>query len=255
MGLRSKLSVGFVLSLAALYVSTYCIGSFILTLHSGCICSIIRFRYIDGLVRTQDFFWTVVNVATWSTIEAGACIAAGCIATLRPLFKYTFRLARGSSALSDAKATPLSRSKRSTQLSCIPKSTHSSSTPHYDIALAEIDRECYVTEDKRLGVPYLCEPMSAVSLARTGDEAATLSSDIGNRRTSTEPILGRPELAVPELSWHYGLKGGTGKEAGKKQDQSVRGSWSFVKDTVVDTASKRPRPTSAPASHDCYGQV
>lgn len=192
----------------------------------------------------------------WSTIEAGACITAGCLATLRPLLKHTFHLAMGSSALSDANTTPLSRSGRSTQVSCVTrKSAQGSSTPHYDIALAEIDRTCCSSEDKRPVVRYSCEPISTVSLAPTSDEGVSLSSDMSNRRTSMEPILERRELAISELNWHYGSKEGARKEAGKRRDRSVRGSWSFVKDTMVDAASKRQRPTSAPTLQDRYGQV
>ncbi|EDU43380.1 conserved hypothetical protein [Pyrenophora tritici-repentis Pt-1C-BFP] len=239
MDLRSKLSIGFVLSLAAL----------------GCICSIIRFPYIDGLARTKDFFWNVVNVSIWSTIEAGACITAGCIATLRPLFKHVLHRARGSNALSGSNTTTLSRSGRSTQQSYTPKSAHGSSTPHYDIALAEIDRDCCGAEDKQPGIEYSLEPISSVSLAPNGEEAITLSSDIGHTRTSMDPILGRQDLPVPELGWHYSSSEGPGKEPAKNHDRSARVSWSFRKDAVLDIPPILQRPTTAPASPDCYGEV
>lgn len=71
MSRRSKLSVGFILSLAA----------------SGCVCSAIRFRYVDGLTQIDDFFWNATNISIWSTIEAGAGIMSGCMATLSPLVK------------------------------------------------------------------------------------------------------------------------------------------------------------------------
>ncbi|KAF2194861.1 hypothetical protein K469DRAFT_726006 [Zopfia rhizophila CBS 207.26] len=74
MDIRSKISVGFILSLAAL----------------GCICSIIRFQYVDGLTQIEDFFWNATNVAIWSIIESGAGIVAGCLATLRPFLKRSF---------------------------------------------------------------------------------------------------------------------------------------------------------------------
>ncbi|CAA9960858.1 hypothetical protein PTMSG1_04242 [Pyrenophora teres f. maculata] len=239
MDLRSKLSVGFILSLAAL----------------GFICSIIRFRYIDGLARTEDFFWNVVNVSIWSTIEAGACITAGCIATLRPLFKRALDRARGSSALSEANTTPLSRSGRSTQLSYMPKSAHGSSTPHYDIALAEIDRDCCSSEDKLPQVRYPFDPVTSVSLGSNGEEEVTLSSDIGHKRTSMDPILGRHKLIVPEFDWHYGSGEGLEKEAAKNNDRNAHVSGSFRKDAVVDTAPILQIPTFAPTSPDCYGEV
>ena len=258
MDLRTKLSVGFVLSLAALYVNIcvfYRLVLLSLTCYSGVICSIIRFRYINGLVRTEDYFWNVVNVAIWSTIESGACITAGCIATLRPLFKCILDRARASSELSRTNTTPLSRSARSTQVSYLPKSAHSSSTPHYDIALAEIDRACCSSEDKRPELQYSCEPLSSVSLAPTGDEVVTLSSDIGFRRTSMEPILDSPELAIAEFGRHYDTKEWPGEETEKTQDQSARESWSFRKDTVVVIASARHRPNPSPVSSECYGKV
>ncbi|OCK82007.1 hypothetical protein K432DRAFT_294167 [Lepidopterella palustris CBS 459.81] len=78
MDIRTKISVGFILSLGAV----------------GSICSIIRFRYIDGLTRTDDFFWNATNCAIWSTIEPGTGIIAGSLATMRPFFRLIFRTAR-----------------------------------------------------------------------------------------------------------------------------------------------------------------
>ncbi|KAF2437906.1 hypothetical protein P171DRAFT_526671 [Karstenula rhodostoma CBS 690.94] len=69
MSRKSKCSMGFILSLATL----------------GCVCSAIRFRYVDGLTQTEDFFWNATNISIWSTIEPGVGIMAGCMATLRPL--------------------------------------------------------------------------------------------------------------------------------------------------------------------------
>lgn len=74
---RSKFSVGFILCLAA----------------SACICSMIRFQYVDGLTQIEDFFWNATNIAIWSTIECGASIIAGCLATLRPLLRRVFATA------------------------------------------------------------------------------------------------------------------------------------------------------------------
>ncbi|PVH99654.1 hypothetical protein DM02DRAFT_528532 [Periconia macrospinosa] len=71
---RSKILAGVILSVATL----------------GCICSAIRFRYVDGLTEVHDFFWATTNISIWSTIEPGAGIMAGCAATLRPLLKLAF---------------------------------------------------------------------------------------------------------------------------------------------------------------------
>ncbi|CAI6336545.1 unnamed protein product [Periconia digitata] len=71
---RSKIMVGVILFAATL----------------GCICSAIRFRYVDGLTDVQNFFWAATNVSIWSTVEPGAGIMAGCAATLRPLLRLLF---------------------------------------------------------------------------------------------------------------------------------------------------------------------
>ncbi|KAF2683723.1 hypothetical protein K458DRAFT_389651 [Lentithecium fluviatile CBS 122367] len=67
-----KFHVGFILSLAAL----------------GCICSAIRFQYVEGLTQIEDFFWNATNISVWSTIEPGVGIVAACLATLRPFLKW-----------------------------------------------------------------------------------------------------------------------------------------------------------------------
>ncbi|KAL5113711.1 hypothetical protein ACEQ8H_008416 [Pleosporales sp. CAS-2024a] len=74
MSRRSKISAGFILILAA----------------TGVICSILRFQYVEGLTDVLDFFWASVNISIWSTIECGASIIAGCLATLRPFIKRLF---------------------------------------------------------------------------------------------------------------------------------------------------------------------
>ncbi|KAF2740798.1 hypothetical protein EJ04DRAFT_518570 [Polyplosphaeria fusca] len=78
MDIRSKLSVGFILSLAAF----------------GCVASMIRFQYVEGLTHFEDFFWNATNIAIWSTVEPGVGIIAGCLATLRPLLRSFLSKAR-----------------------------------------------------------------------------------------------------------------------------------------------------------------
>lgn len=97
MDLRSKLSVGFILSLAGL----------------GIICSILRFRYIDGLTDVTDFFWNATNIAIWSTIEPGAGIIAGCLACLRPFVKSVFVKARSIRSSIDASKKDTSEASKS----------------------------------------------------------------------------------------------------------------------------------------------
>ena len=61
---------------------------------SGCICSIIRFKYIAGLGGIEDFFWTAANIAMWSLYEIAAGIIAGSLATMRPLYSKVMYKAR-----------------------------------------------------------------------------------------------------------------------------------------------------------------
>ncbi|KAF1994553.1 hypothetical protein P154DRAFT_28509 [Amniculicola lignicola CBS 123094] len=94
MDLRTKISVGFILSLATL----------------GCICSIIRFQYVDGLTQMEDFYWNATNIAIWSTIEPGAGIIAGCLATLKPFLK---RFIINAQSLHSSSSKPARGSSRS----------------------------------------------------------------------------------------------------------------------------------------------
>ncbi|OCL06326.1 hypothetical protein AOQ84DRAFT_223942 [Glonium stellatum] len=97
MDVRSKLSVGFILTLSTL----------------GSICSVIRFKYVDGLTRLDDFFWNATNCAIWSAIEPGAGIIAGCLATMRPLFRRAFDTTRTITLSASRSAKRISRPFRS----------------------------------------------------------------------------------------------------------------------------------------------
>ncbi|XP_014554198.1 hypothetical protein COCVIDRAFT_39867 [Bipolaris victoriae FI3] len=68
---RAKISVGIILVVATL----------------GAVCSLIRFKYIKGVLKNGNYFYQAVHICMWSTIEVGTCIIAGCTATLRPLMK------------------------------------------------------------------------------------------------------------------------------------------------------------------------
>ncbi|KAF2840076.1 hypothetical protein M501DRAFT_674692 [Patellaria atrata CBS 101060] len=52
----------------------------------GSIASIFRLPFVHALRNPDDFLWNSTTFAIWSSIEPGAGIIAGCIATLRPLF-------------------------------------------------------------------------------------------------------------------------------------------------------------------------
>ena len=76
---------------------TKSVCAFVLSLGAfGSICSCVRFKYLSGLGISPEFFWNAANISIWSTIELGAGIVAGSLATLRPLFKRIFYSARHS---------------------------------------------------------------------------------------------------------------------------------------------------------------
>lgn len=52
---------------------------------AGSAVSIVRLAYIRGLSYDLDFFAVGVDITIWSIIEAGLCITAASLATLRPL--------------------------------------------------------------------------------------------------------------------------------------------------------------------------
>jgi hypothetical protein len=67
----AKISAGMILLLG-------CVGSAV---------SVVRLAYIRGMTYNMDFFEVGVNITLWSIIEAGLCITAASLATLRPLFR------------------------------------------------------------------------------------------------------------------------------------------------------------------------
>jgi hypothetical protein len=87
MKLRTKIPICAILLVATLYALTLKLVDSWLTCISGTVCSMIRFKYVSGILKTSDFFWHAVHISLWSTAEAGSCIMAGCTATLRPLLK------------------------------------------------------------------------------------------------------------------------------------------------------------------------
>lgn len=71
MPMRAKVSAMFVLLLG-------CTGSAI---------SLVRLSYLGGLAYDRNFFESGVSITVWSIAEAGICIIAVSLATLRPLFR------------------------------------------------------------------------------------------------------------------------------------------------------------------------
>lgn len=150
---RSKTSVGFILCLAA----------------SACICSMIRFQYVDGLTQIDDFFWNATNIAIWSTIECGASIIAGCLATLRPLLKRLF-----------AKAGSITKSLRSSNTQSNGSSRQADHSADTSMGSASNTRK---TENSSTDKPTFAE-----FIAERG-EIIEMSSDTGGGRESQDRIL------------------------------------------------------------------
>ncbi|KAI9686309.1 MAG: hypothetical protein M1820_010652 [Bogoriella megaspora] len=68
----------------------------------GSTATIVRIPYTKGLANEDDFLWATSEIALWSTVEPGVGIAAGCLATLRPLiqrFLHRTGLSTGGSTL------------------------------------------------------------------------------------------------------------------------------------------------------------
>jgi len=80
MPLPAKISAGLILLLG-------CAGSAV---------SIVRLAYVRGMSYNLDFFQVGVNITLWSIIEAGLCITAASLATLRPLFRCCIDTTRRS---------------------------------------------------------------------------------------------------------------------------------------------------------------
>jgi hypothetical protein len=58
--------------------------------HSGSTATVIRLPYTSSLKPYKgDFLYRTTDFAIWTTVEVGIGIAAGCMATLRPLLKST----------------------------------------------------------------------------------------------------------------------------------------------------------------------
>ncbi|KAH6644592.1 hypothetical protein C7974DRAFT_23862 [Boeremia exigua] len=160
---KSKISAGFILCLAA----------------SACICSIIRFQYVDGLTQIDDFFWNATNIAIWSTIECGASIIAGCLATLRPFLRRIFATA---DTITKSIRSSTSRSNGSS------KRTNESTSTNTHFGSNQSRNEGSIT-DKPTFAEFITEP----------GEAIELSSDAGGERESQDQILRQQEQSASEF--------------------------------------------------------
>lgn len=203
----------------------------------GCICSIIRFRYVSGLTEVNDFFWNAVNISTWSAIEAGASITAGCLATLRPLLKRIIGTLRDHNILSSY-ITQVSRSLRST-----PNATSniSSAQPPNTMTL-NITRPSRHSESRRRTIDT-DDPDFMDFLALPGHEVA---AGAGRERKSTELILGKAgERHLASSSPPSVSDVESQKETGKRR-RTVHESWIALRNSAVRREDLVERPISQP---------
>jgi len=95
--LRTKLAVMGILGLGGMWVPIFILLEFYGTncsgLNSASTATIIRFPYVHTMAgSTDDFLFTITDVAIWSTAETGLGITASACITLRPLFRKVLGL-------------------------------------------------------------------------------------------------------------------------------------------------------------------
>jgi hypothetical protein len=189
--------------------------------HSGVICSILRFRYVDGLTDTDDFFWSATNISMWSTVECGASIIAGCLATLRPFLKSVIINARTSSTLSGC-VKHVSQSFHSSQPSDARSLPHiSTQTKHgHDTGLEAKDMASTTKP-----TAARTEEISFVEfLARPGEEVITLNEQ--RSRGSTEPILQEQDV-THDFPWPV-------QKNQSRKRQTIHASWTMRRGVASD---------------------
>ncbi|KAF2125338.1 integral membrane protein [Dothidotthia symphoricarpi CBS 119687] len=78
----------------------------------GSTATLIRLPYTSSLTGIKgDFLYRTTDFAIWTTVEVGVGITAGCIATLRPLFKAALGSSSGGNQSSGMPWSKASRSK------------------------------------------------------------------------------------------------------------------------------------------------
>ncbi|KAH7066842.1 hypothetical protein BKA63DRAFT_453196 [Paraphoma chrysanthemicola] len=195
MSRQSKISVGFILSLAAL----------------GVICSILRFRYVDGLTQVDDFFWNAVNISIWSTIECGASIIAGCLATLRPLLKRIVTTSVVSSSLGSC-VKHVGRSFRLSERSQpqnLPQHNSQASIGHSQATKS--------TENKTERTLSNDEATLAEFLARPGEEVIPMGNGAGTSRNAAHQVLKTDDMV--DFPWPANPK--------RTKRQTIHATWTL----------------------------
>lgn len=83
----------------------------------GSISSLVRIAYIPGIKSGPHFFSEAITIGTWSIIEPGIGICAGCLATLRPLFKSVMNTTRSMKSLGSSRKVGSSGRSRTSRTS------------------------------------------------------------------------------------------------------------------------------------------
>jgi hypothetical protein len=187
----------------------------------------IRFQYVDGLTQIEDFFWNATNIAIWSTIECGASIIAGCLATLRPFLKRMFATAGTLTKSLRSSNTRSNGSSRQTNQS-------TSTSTHFG------------PKERKTGGSSTDKPTFAEFIAEPG-EVIEMSSDAGGERESQDCILRHDEQPNLDFPWPVKVIESRREPERTAPMHSKHKSWtSRRKAGSVDKATQRP--TSAPSS-------
>lgn len=146
----------------------------------------IRFKYVGGLIYVDDFFYDSVSIGIWSAIEAGACIMAGCGATLRPLIK----------GIASKAATMKSNSGGSKGLSRIQSSSQIDSRPTPGNTGGSTWSDTPVASGQKSGDSISDKPGFLETLAAPSDDGIELTSQASHgRRESQDEILSKEREA------------------------------------------------------------
>jgi hypothetical protein len=171
-------------------------------------------RYVDGLTEFVDFFWVSVQIGTWSTIECGASIIAGCLATLRPLLKHLAVTTRDASVLGSC-MKQVSWSFRSSARS------EQSTLPHYHSKSSDTkagsSRHQPISITGQMDTPTLLEFM-----AHPGEEVFALNGCSRDGRTSTDPILNQ-QPGVDGVNFPWPAK----RRDSDRRRQTMHASWTL----------------------------
>lgn len=143
---------------------------------SGSTATIIRLPYISSMNDEQDFLFSTIDVAIWSTCETGIGLAVSSAATLRPLMRHTF----GDISLTGGSSRKISRNwvgPSRTRSGYLP---HSSVGDDSDIALKD--------SPKSPGIQITTHGVTNDTLSRNASTASLRDWD-GSEKGSEDKIV------------------------------------------------------------------